>query len=288
MDAWQVAAHAKINLFLRVVGKRADGYHDLQMVMQSLALHDVLTFRRTDERGVVRLETNAPGLPVDEDNLICRAVRALFDRFHPDGGVLVMLEKNIFIAAGLAGGSADCAAALRGVRDLFAFPISDEELAVIGASLGADVPYCLLGGSALAEGVGDRLTVLPPMPPCFVLLAKLPAGVSTAEVFGRFRAASAPLDVSPMLAALAKGDLRGVCAALANDLEAVTSSLHPQVAALKQVMLDNGAAGSLMSGSGPTVFGLFTDLRTVQNAEVVLRAAFPLCETAVTTIVSNI
>jgi len=272
MNEITMQAFAKINLSLRVQGRRADGYHDLRMVMQTLDLHDTLVFRMTEDGRIV-LHTDAD-VPTDGSNLIVRAASALLDKYAPAVGVEIDLYKHIPIAAGLAGGSADAAAALRALRMLFALPVTDAELAAIGLTLGADVPYCLMGGSRLAEGVGEKLTVLPDMPPCAVLLAKPPVAVSTAEVFRAFRGPYMAEDAD-WAALLARGDLREVAVAMRNDLEAVTIAMHPVIADIKACMMASGAAGSMMSGSGPTVFGLFASREEAVLAEVVLRERFP-------------
>ena len=276
-------AHAKINLYLQVIGKRADGYHDLRMVMQSLALHDTLTFCPTFRKGHIAFTIlNRPDLPTDDGNLVVRAARRLFDMFPPDGGAAITLDKQIPVAAGLAGGSADCAATLRGIRDMFAMPIDNDGLAVIGKSLGADVPYCLRGGSCLAEGIGERLTPLPPMPPCIVLLAKPPVNISTADVFRAYNADFAAEEstanknrVNSLSKALEAQDVSDIARALSNDLEGVTEATTPIITNIKQIMTENGAEGSLMSGSGPSVFGLYKNESTAKRAMCALQAAFP-------------
>jgi len=292
-------AHAKINLCLQVIGKRADGYHDLRMVMQSLGLHDTLTFQRTPTQSQITLTiANHPDLPTDDSNLVVRAARRLFDLYPPDGGVAITLDKQIPVAAGLAGGSADCAAALRGIRDLFALPVDDAGLSAIGLTLGADVPYCLRGGSCLAEGIGERLTALPSMPNCVVLLAKPPIAVSTAEVFRAYGSTGKDIhninstEDKPSLAAmhraLSANNLPAIAYHLSNDLEHVTIAMHPVIADIKRVMLAHGAAGSLMSGSGPSVFGLFAeqDYAAAENALRRLQEMFPdMHELFLTTII---
>ena len=265
-------AYAKINLSLRVLRRRADGYHDLRMVMQTLSLHDTLVFRPL-ENGRVVLHTESD-LPTDGGNLIVRAAERLLSAYAPEMGAEIALTKRIPVAAGLAGGSADAAAALLALRDLYTLPVSDEELAAIGLSLGADVPYCLTGGSRLAEGVGEKLTALPDMPPCAVLLVKPPVSVSTAEVFRAFRGPYADADTD-WETLLARGDLRAIAHTLRNDLEAVTIAMHPVIADIKAAMLACGAAGSLMSGSGPTVFGLFETEEAARGAAADLRRKFP-------------
>jgi len=277
MQEITVRAHAKINLSLRVQGRRADGYHDLRMVMQTLDLHDTLVCRPLENgRIVLRLEAQQTeaDLPTDGRNLIVRAAETLLAACAPGRGAEIVLTKRIPVAAGLAGGSSNAAAALCALRTLYDLPVSDEQLTEIGLTLGADVPYCLAGGSRLAEGVGERLTALPDMPPCAVLLAKPPIAVSTAEVFRAFKGSYAGADADWNVL-LADGGLRAIAQAMRNDLEAVTIAMHPVIADIKECMLASGAAGSLMSGSGPTVFGLFSDKEDAVRAEADLRRWFP-------------
>lgn len=263
----KIEAYAKINLGLDVTRKRPDGYHEVRMIMQSLRLHDTLDMEVTKRPGIV-IETNMKYLPTDGRNLIYRACDTLMRRQDIHGGVHIVLDKVIPMAAGLAGGSADAAAALVGMNRLFDLGMSREELMRVGVSLGADIPFCLLGGTALAEGIGEKLTVMDPLPPCYVLLAKPDIRVSTKSVYEALdeaRIVTRP-DIDALLRLLRAGDLSGIGAALSNILENVTIKRYPVIEKIKRRMQDFGACGTLMSGSGPTVFGLFTQKRKGEEA----------------------
>jgi len=286
MEHVLLKARAKINIALDVLGKRADGYHDLRMIMQSVALHDLVFMKKTPQDGIV-LHTNHSWLPVNEKNLVYRAVARLKERYDIRSGVYVDLQKAIPVSAGLAGGSTDCAAALIGMRMLFKLPISTEELMDIGAGLGADVPYCIMRGTALAEGLGERLKRLPPHPMVYVLLTRPPFYVSTAQVFQRFqmdRAESRP-DVDGIVQALEAGDVKAVADRFCNVLETVTIPDYPVIAQVKDTMREAGCLGTLMSGSGPTVFAYFDRRDQALSARRLLRQQIPqVKETYLTTI----
>ncbi len=271
-DRLVLAARAKINLALDVLFKRADGYHEVAMVMQTLALADRVTLAADDEISVV---STAADLDCGPSNLAYRAAAVLRERCGVGRGVRVTLEKNIPLAAGLAGGSADAAAVLRGLNILWGLGLSLGDLEEIGAALGSDVPFCLRGGTVLATGRGEKLRTLPALPRAWVVLAKPPVSVSTAWVYGNYRGerVTARPDVAGMSACLAAGDLSGVAGRLANVLETVTVPAHPEIAALKAAMMDRGAMASLMSGSGPTVFGLVDNLRQAEQIAAALRSS---------------
>ena len=262
----RLRAMAKINLGLDVLGKRENGYHDLRMIMQTVGLFDRITLRATKAPGI-RIQTNLGFLPTDTGNLAVRAAQLLFDEFGLEGGLFIDLEKHIPVAAGLAGGSSDAAAVLHGVNELFDLKLDREQLMERGLKLGADVPFCILRGTALAEGVGEILTSTRPMPPCHILLAKPPIHVSTKFVFGNLRAdaiTSHP-DIDGQLRALEEGDLKALADKMGNVLEAVTVSAYPIIREIKAKMMEGGAIGAMMSGSGPTVFGLFDDERAARE-----------------------
>jgi 4-diphosphocytidyl-2-C-methyl-D-erythritol kinase len=254
----RLRAMSKINLGLDVLGKREDGYHDLRMIMQTVSLFDRITLRMTKASGI-RIQTNLGFLPADASNLAVRAAQLLFDEFSLEGGLFIDLEKHIPVAAGLAGGSSDAAAVLFGVNELFGLKLTREQLMERGLKLGADVPFCVLRGTALAEGVGEILTSTRPMPPCHILLAKPPVHVSTKFVFGNLRADEILThpDIDGQLKALEDGDLKALADKMGNVLEAVTVPAYPVIRELKAKMMEGGAIGAMMSGSGPTVFGLF-------------------------------
>lgn len=275
-----VQARAKINLTLDVTGQREDGYHTVRMVMQSVALHDevriVITHGEKKPRGIV-LTCNLPYLPVDERNLAYRAA----ELFYRETGALpgtceIHIEKRIPVAAGLAGGSTDAAAVLRALSALHTTGLTDDELCAMGLRLGADVPYCLRGGTMLAEGIGEELTPLPPMPHCWVVLCKPPFGVSTKEVYHEIDAVeiSQRPDAAGMIRALENADYAGVCKRLSNVMETVTAAKRRQIGEIKSFLAENGADGTLMSGSGPTVFGLFADENRAKTAAKMLRRRF--------------
>ena len=257
----ELKATAKINLGLDVLRKREDGYHDLRMVMQMTGMFDRISMFPRAGRPGISFRTNLPYIPANENNLAYRAAKLLMDEFEVNDGLSINLQKFIPVAAGLAGGSTDAAAVLIGTNKLFHLGLSLEELMVRGKKLGADVPYCLLGGTALAEGIGEVLTPLPDMPSCSILLAKPPVSVSTKEVYGALRADEIEVhpDIDGMVEALKAGDLRGVCDRCANVLEDVTAPSRPIIGEMERDMKKMGALCSIMSGSGPTVFGIFDD-----------------------------
>ena len=253
-------AMAKINLGLDVVGKRPDGYHDLRMIMQTVNLYDRVKLTATRSPGV-RVKTNLRFLPTDRGNHAYQAAQMLIDEFGIEEGVFIELEKHIPVAAGLAGGSADAAAVLEGMNLLFDLGLSQEELRERGVKIDADVPYCIMRGTALAEGIGERLTSLPKIPDCRIVIAKPNVRVSTKFVYTHL-----VLDehmrhpqIDQQIEAIRRGDLKAMCALCENVLERVTVPEHPQIAALKQEMTEGGAIVSMMSGSGPSVFGIFDD-----------------------------
>lgn len=263
MDYIRLKARAKINLAIDVLGKRSDGYHDLRTIMQSLTLHDNILIKKY-HKAPLKIITNVSRLPVDSRNLVYKAADFLIKEYKLNTGVLIDLEKNIPISAGLAGGSSDCAAVLVGMRKLFELDISNAELFEMGKLFGADVPFCIMRGTALAEGIGDKLTSLPPHPIVHVLLAKPPVSVSTATVFNAFDTDKygkkhIKPDMDKLLQAIKDSDLTAISRLLCNSLESVTEEMHPVIPVIKRIMLENNAMGAMMSGSGPTVFGYFQD-----------------------------
>ncbi|MDE6759301.1 MAG: 4-(cytidine 5'-diphospho)-2-C-methyl-D-erythritol kinase [Lachnospiraceae bacterium] len=258
METLQLKAYAKINLGLDVVRRREDGYHEVRMIMQTVKLFDKLTFRLLEEREI-RIKTNLGFLPVDKNNLVYKAVKLLQDTYGVEKGMEVDLFKCIPVAAGMAGGSTDCAAALVGASRLFGLGLSKKELMELGVKLGADVPYCVLRGTALSEGIGEVLTPLPPIPDCHILIAKPAVSVSTKFVYEHLDAEGIKVhpDIDGMIAAIKEGSLRGITDRLENVLETVTIPKYPVIAEIKSCMKKQGALNALMSGSGPTVFGIF-------------------------------
>jgi len=278
-------ANAKINLALDVVCKRADGYHELRSIMQTVALNDRLTIRKL-YTNQIKLNSNVKWLPQDSRNLVYRAAKVLLDEYKPDFGVLIEVDKQIPISAGLGGGSADAAAALLGVRKLFDLPVSLDRLMEIGLSLGADVPFCILKGTALGEGIGEVLTPLSPCPDTHILIAKPPISISTAEVFRQFdnnKVEHRP-DIDKMIKDIEMGDMKSVGVGLANVLESVTAKEFVVIERLKRIMRINGASGALMSGSGPSVFGFFESKAGAQKAMSQIRQDLSIREVFLTNI----
>lgn len=266
MGEYRIRAYAKVNLGLDVIRRLPNGYHQVKMVMQSIGLWDELTFEKT-EGGIV-VTTDDHTLPTDEGNLVYRAAKLMLDKYGVPGGIRVHLRKNIPIAAGMAGGSTDAAAAMKGINHLYGLGLSLEQLMEDGVKIGADVPYCLLGGTALAEGIGEKLTPLAPLPPCHILVAKPDISVSTKYVYEHLDAGqvTAHPDIDGMVRALADGTLDGVVDRMGNVLESVTVLAYPVIEDIKKRMDRLGALNSLMSGSGPTVFGIFKEESTAQAA----------------------
>lgn len=264
MEAVTLQAYAKINLGLDVLRKRPDGYHEVKMIMQSISLADTLELKKIPE-GTIRLingaERDNPEVPMDKTNLIYRAIDLIKQKYAISEGIEATLTKRIPVAAGMAGGSTDAAAALKGMNQLFALGLAEQELCELGVTLGADIPYCIMGGTALSEGIGERLTPLPPMPECWILIAKPPICVSTGFVYGNLKANELTVhpDIDGMTEAIKHNDLHGITSRLGNVLETVTIPAHPEIAVIKDRMLDYGAMQALMSGSGPTVFGIFAE-----------------------------
>lgn len=250
-------APAKINLLLDVLHKRDDGFHEVEMIMTMVDLADRLEMEELP-RDTIIISSQAGYIPLDEKNLAFQAAKLIKDRYDVRRGVYIHLDKKIPVAAGLAGGSSDAAATLRGLNRLWELNIPENELCTLGAELGSDVPFCVTGGTAIARGRGEKLERINNPPQCWVILAKPPINVSTADVYGKFRAAELKEHPSTaaMLSAISRGSFPGIIANLGNVLETVTLSLYPEVLQLKEIMQRLGADGVLMSGSGPTVFGL--------------------------------
>ena len=264
-------AYAKINLSLDVLRCREDGYHEVKMIMQTIGLHDELTFKRRDDDKVV-LKSDDESLPTDKDNLIIKACDLFFGEHGSGYGVDIFLKKMIPTAAGLAGGSSDAAATLKALNKMAGDPYDDEGLRKMGVKIGADIPFCLMGGTALSEGIGEILTPLPSPrrenEERFILIAKPPAAVSTAFVYKNLKLDenTEHPDVDGMTDALKKGDYDGIVKRLGNVLESVTIPAYPEIGKIKEIAILNGAEGALMSGSGPTVFALFDDKEKAQGA----------------------
>jgi 4-diphosphocytidyl-2-C-methyl-D-erythritol kinase len=287
-DKLVLPAYAKINLALDVLGRRPDGYHEVEMVMQNIALHDLVILEGRPG-GEISLRCSDPGIP-REENLAYRAALLLKEEYGVKEGVAIYIEKRIPVAAGLAGGSTDAAAVLRGLNKLWHLDLCRAELQELGKNLGADVPYCIQGGTCLARGIGEILTQLPSLPPAWLVLAKPPGGLATGAVYRgldltrlkyrpRFKA---------LITALEAGSLEGVAANLGNVLQGVSEGLVPEIALLRRALLARGALGSLMTGSGPTVFGLVAEEKKARAVAKKLQQEFPAAVIIVTRSISTI
>ena len=274
MDRMQLRAMAKINLGLDVLRRREDGYHEVRMIMQTVHIFDQLQLEKRREEGI-RVRTNLYYLPENENNLVYKAAKLLWEEFGLPGGISIELKKYIPVAAGMAGGSSDAAAVLFGMNRMYELGLSVEELMQRGVRIGADVPYCIMRGTALAEGIGEVLSPLPPLPPCTILVAKPGIGVSTRFVFENLKADELERhpDIDGMMEALKKQDLKGLAGLMeaGNVLETVTVPAYPVIQRIKDAMLRAGALGALMSGSGPTVFGIFDSRQAAKRAYGVLK-----------------
>lgn len=272
MDEISLKALAKINLGLDVLGKREDGYHEVRMVMQTIHLYDRVEIKKTRSPHI-HVETNLYYLPVNEDNLVYRAAKLMKDEFEIKEGVRIVLQKFIPVAAGLAGGSSDAAAVLVGMNRIFNLGLKQSKLMELGLKIGADVPFCIMRGTALAEGIGEKLTALPPMPKCPVLIAKPAISVSTKAVYEGLKLYDGMEhpDIDGVMEGIQQKDLKGVASHMGNILETVTIPMYPVIDDIKKLMMENGALNAMMSGSGPTVFGLFPNEKEIRRAYEALK-----------------
>lgn len=274
----KLKALAKINLGLDVLGKRENGYHDVRMVMQTIYLYDNVILQRfarekDTDMPQIQVQTNLFYLPVDKNNIAYKAAKLLIDEFHITDGVKIILEKHIPVSAGLAGGSSNAAAVLVGMNKMFSLGLSQEALMERGVLLGADVPYCVMRGTVLAEGIGEILTPLSPLPKCYVLIAKPGINVSTKMVYEKLdsRVIEEHPDIDGILDGLENQNLQKIVSSMGNVLEQVTAQEYPVIEEIKNIMKEAGAMNAMMSGSGPTVFGIFDDRSLAKVAERNLR-----------------
>lgn len=284
----RLRALAKINLGLDVLRKREDGYHELRMIMQTINMYDQLDIEISKTPGI-KITTNLPFIPVNESNLVYKAAKLLMDEFQVEQGITVDLQKFIPVAAGMAGGSSDAATTMIGVNRLFGLGLSVKELMERGVKIGADVPYCLLRGTALAEGIGDKLRALPACPDCYVLIGKPAISVSTKFVYENLHANELEYhpEIDKMLDAIQWHNLNKIADCMGNVLETVTIPHYPVIQKIKDHMKEHGALNAMMSGSGPTVFGLFDDKATAENACEVLRESRLARTVFLTTVFNN-
>jgi 4-diphosphocytidyl-2-C-methyl-D-erythritol kinase len=269
----QIQAFSKINLYLEVLAKRPDGYHDIRTVMQTLSLHDTITIKTGTFDGYIpfiKVTCDDPRLPTDERNLVTRAAMYVAETYGIRQNISIHIKKRIPVAAGLGGGSSDCAATLVGLNEVYALGLNANTLRGIGLRFGADVPFFIEGGTALAEGVGERITQLPPHPDCWIVLACLPIAVSTAQIFNRFKVKENKKDSAT--AAFESTEIFGTTCTqieckLKNDLTPITAGMHPEINGLIIEIERLGATYAAMSGSGPSVFGFFSSKAAAQAAE---------------------
>lgn len=272
MDSIRLKARAKINLGLDVLGKREDGYHEVRMVMQTIGIYDRLILTKISEEEI-RITSNLAFLPVNENNLIYKAIKLLKDEYHFPGGISVDLNKFIPVAAGMAGGSTDAASTMFGVNRLFGLNLSMGKMMELGVRLGADVPYCVMRGTALAEGIGEKLTRITPVPHMWILIAKPQINVSTRLVYEQLDMGGIQKhpDIDGIIRAIEAQDVVRIAQSMGNVLENVTVPLYPVIETIKQDMLSHGAINAMMSGSGPTVFGIFPDEQTTLACQAFLK-----------------
>ena len=263
----RLRAMAKINLGLDILGKREDGYHEVRMLMQTIQMYDLLDIRKKSSPGIT-LTTNLLYVPSDERNLVYKAAKLLMDEFDIQEGISMKLTKSIPVAAGMAGGSSDAAATMIGMNRLFNLGLTVKEMMKRAVAIGADVPYCLLRGTALAEGIGEQLRPLPPCPNCYVLIGKPAISVSTKMVYEKLDSAQIEHhpDIDRILEGLQWHNLNKISEYMGNVLEKVTIAQYPIIEEIKNHMKEHGAVNAMMSGSGPSVFGIFDTERQAQTA----------------------
>ena len=268
----RLRALAKINLGLDILRKREDGYHEVRMIMQTIQMYDVLKMKKVKKPGI-SLSVNYPYIPSDERNLVYKAAKLLMDEFQVKEGVDICLEKFIPVAAGMAGGSSDAAAAMVGINQLFKLGLSERDLMDRAVNIGADVPYCIMRGTALAEGIGEKLTRIAQIPDCFVLIGKPGISVSTKMAYESLQLdkISSHPDIDGMIRDIENGDLLTMTEKMGNVFELGIIEKYPVIGEIKDLMEDNGALKAMMSGSGPTVFGIFDDREKMEAAAAVLR-----------------
>ena len=288
MDKLELKALGKINLGLDVLGRRENGYHDVRMVMQTLYLYDNVTLQKKSAPGI-EIDSNLFYLPNDEDNIAWKAAKLLIDEFDIKDGIRIHLDKHIPVAAGMAGGSSNAAAVLYGMNQMFRLGLSQNELMERGVKLGADVPYCIMRGTALAEGIGEQLTALPPMVKCPILIAKPQISVSTKFVYENLKLDENTVhpDIDRLVEDIRRKDFAAITSDMGNVLETVTIPNYPVIAEIKEHMMEHGAAGAMMSGSGPTVFGLFDDKEKAVAAYEAMQASGLAKQVYLTSIYNN-
>ena len=266
MNTIELKARAKINLSLDVLSKRSDGYHEVRMIMQTLELHDRVILKEISEG--IEIQCNSPWVPSNNQNIAYKAAELIIRSYGIKAGVSININKRIPVAAGLAGGSSNAAAVLKGLNEMFLLGISEDELMMLGKQIGADVPYCIRGGTMLSEGIGEILTLLSQMPKTPVVLVKPKIGVSTAWVYKNLDLENINQrpETNLLVEAIGNKDIKGLASNMVNVLESVTIPKYPIIDEIKIKMIKSKALGSMMSGSGPTVFGIYEDDESAQSA----------------------
>jgi 4-diphosphocytidyl-2-C-methyl-D-erythritol kinase len=271
MKLVELKAGAKINLSLDVLSRRVDGYHEVKMIMQTLELHDDVIIEQIKEG--IKVYCNSPWVPSNNQNIAYKAAELVMGLYGIKSGVSINIVKNIPVAAGLAGGSSNAAAVLKGLNEMFSLGIREQELMALGKQIGADVPYCIKGGTMLSEGIGEILTKLSQIPKTHIVLVKPKIGVSTAWVYKNLdltKLKSRP-ETDLLIKAISEKDIQYIASNMKNVLESVTIPKYPIIDEIKKKMISSNALGSMMSGSGPTVFGIYKDEKAAQSAWNVLR-----------------
>lgn len=274
-DVLVTRSYAKVNITLDVLRRREDGYHEVKMIMQTVSLYDKISVRK--QKQGIRMRVNLPYLPVDSRNLAYQAAQLFFEKTKIAGGAEIRIEKHIPVAAGLAGGSGNAAAVLCALNELYHTGLPQEQLAKIGLEIGADVPYCIYGGTMLAEGIGEKLTKLPPLPVCYILLVKPKISVSTKKVYEALdmKQVTEHPDTNGVIQALHQKNVTEVSIRMFNVLQQVTEQMHPEIMEIRSKFMENGAEGTIMSGSGPTVFGIFEEETAAKRAYQNMRQNYP-------------
>ena len=289
MDSIWINAPAKINIGLDVLRRREDGYHEVKMIMQTVSLYDRITITRNKNSSDIVLETNLNFLPTNENNIVYKAAKLIKDEFGISDGLSIKLEKHIPVAAGMAGGSTDAATTLELLNTMYSLNLSKDDLMKRAVTLGADVPYCILKGTALSEGIGEVLTPLKQLMPCYILIVKPPIYVSTKFVYENLRIneLNSHPDIDGIVDAISAGDLETMSQKMGNVLESVTEDNYPVISSIKKLMTQNGAISSLMSGSGPTVFGIYDNEDKINQAATFFKTNYPSYRTYVTKPINN-
>lgn len=260
----ELKAYAKINLSIDVIDEREDGYHEVSMIMQSIELHDILKFKKSD-RGI-RIYCSSPYVPCDKRNIVFKALELVRKKYNISSGMEIQIEKRIPVAAGLGGGSSDAASAIIAANKIWNLELSNAEMMDLGGMVGADVPFCIKGGTALARGIGEKITELPSIGRIYIVLAKPPVSVSTREIYNSLKMDEIVIrpDTQKLVKSINDRNIKYVADNMINVLESVTIKKYPVIDEIKSIMVNFGALGSMMSGSGPTVFGIFEDDRTAE------------------------